>query len=393
MADERAWRKRTSGEDITARSYERAAVFGKKDKDGLTSDGVRDLLAQVVDPILEKSITDAKWVTDVEVEKKRIRVVLQLPTLAWQSRPLLHQEIHAKLGPVANGREVELEWGSDVKRARPQNPDNNLMPDVKNVILFASGKGGVGKSTVATNVAAALAQMGAKVGLLDADIYGPSVPTMMGTHERPAVDGQKLVPVDRHGIKLMSIGFIVDPKEAMTWRGPMLNGALLQLMRDVQWGELDYLVLDMPPGTGDVQLTIAQNVQVSGAILVSTPQDVALADVTRGKVMFDKVGINTLGVVENMAYFECGKCDTKHQIFGEGGATRLAKELKVPVLGEVPLEMPTRESGDSGIPAVIAHPEAASSKVFFSVAQRVATELAQQASKVSAKPSGLKIIQ
>lgn len=368
-------------------------MFGKKDKDGLTSDQVRERLAQVIDPVFEKSLTDAKMVKDVSVDKKRVRIEIELPTPAWQPKALLNQEIHAQVDPVAAGRDVDVVWSSQVKRARPQNADNNLMPEVKNVILFASGKGGVGKSTVATNVAAALAKLGARVGLLDADIYGPSVPTMMGTHERPAVDGQKLVPIMRHGIKLMSIGFIVDPKEAMTWRGPMLNGALLQLMRDVQWGELDYLVLDMPPGTGDVQLTIAQNVQVSGAVLVSTPQDVALADVTRGKVMFDKVGINTLGVVENMAYFLCGKCETKHHIFGDGGATRLAKELKVPVLGEVPLEMGTRVSGDAGTPEVLTNPNSASSMVFFEVAQKVATDLAKQAVKVTAKPSGLKIIQ
>lgn len=368
-------------------------MFGKKDKDGLTSDRIRELLGQIVDPVLEKNLIEAEMVKNVEVKKKAVRIEIELPTPAWEPQAALAEQIQAKLDPAMAGRKVEIVWSADVKRARPQNDDSNLMPGVKNVIVFASGKGGVGKSTVATNVAAALANLGAKVGLLDADIYGPSIPTMMGTHERPSVDGQLLVPVSRHGIDLMSIGFIVDPKEAMSWRGPMLNGALLQLMRDVKWGELDYLILDLPPGTGDVQLTIAQNVQVSGAVIVSTPQDVALADVTRGKAMFDKVGIDTLGVVENMAYFECGKCTTKHQIFGQGGAIKLAKELKVPVLGEVPLETGTREAGDAGKPVVLAHPEATSAKVFTQIAQRVATELARQASTVKTKPMGLKIIQ
>lgn len=368
-------------------------MFGKKDKDGLTPERVTELLGQITDPVLEKSLVDAKMVKDVRVEKDRVRIGLELPTPAWQPRPFLQQELEAKLGPVVGDRKVEVAWGSDVKSARPESQGNNLIPGARNIILFASGKGGVGKSTVAANVAAALANMGANVGLLDADIYGPSVPTMMGTHERPNVTGQKLVPVMRHGMKLMSIGFIVDPKEAMTWRGPMLNGALLQFMRDVEWGDLDYLILDLPPGTGDVQLTIAQNVKVSGSVLVSTPQDVALADVTRGKVMFDKVGVQTLGVVENMAYFECDGCGKRHNIFSSGGASRLAKELGVPVLAEVPLEIGTRESADAGKPEALSNPNSGAGKAFFEIATKVATELAVQASKAKAKPAGLKIIQ
>lgn len=368
-------------------------MFGKKDKNGLTPERVKELLGQVKDPELGKDLVEAGMVKDVRADGKKVRIQLELPTPAWEPRPLLQQEIEAKIGPEANGATVEVAWGSDVKRARPPGEGNNLVPGARNVILFASGKGGVGKSTVATNVAAALANLGANVGLLDADIYGPSIPTMLGTHERPNVSGQKLVPVAKHGLKLMSIGFIVDPKEAMSWRGPMLNGALLQFMRDVEWGDLDYLVLDMPPGTGDVQLTIAQNVQVAGAVIVSTPQDVALADVTRGKSMFDKVGIPTLGIVENMAHFSCDGCGKKHYIFGQGGAARLAKELRVPVLGEVPLEIATRESGDAGRPEVLNNPESGASKVFFDVARRVATDLAKTAAEVKAKPAGLKIIQ
>lgn len=368
-------------------------MFGKKDKDGLTPERVTELLGQITDPVLQKSIVDAKMVKEVRVDKARVRIQMELPTPAWQPRPLLQQEIRNKVGAAAGDREVDIAWGSDVKASRQTGGDNDMIPGARNIILFASGKGGVGKSTVAANVAAALANMGANVGLLDADIYGPSVPTMMGTHERPNVSGQKLVPVARHGLKLMSIGFIVDPKEAMTWRGPMLNGALLQFMRDVEWGDLDYLILDMPPGTGDVQLTIAQNVKVSGAVLVSTPQDVALADVTRGKIMFDKVGVPTLGVVENMAYFECDGCGKKHHIFAAGGASRLANELKVPLLAEVPLEVGTRESADAGRPEALSNPHSGAGKAFFEIAVKVATELAVRAGKVTSKPSGLKIIQ
>ena len=368
-------------------------MFGKQDKDGLTKERVTELLSQVVDPVLEKNLVDAKLVKDVLVEAKRVRIQLELPTPAWEPKALLAQEIQRVVGAEAGARAVELAWGSNVKPARPAGGENNLIPGARNIILFASGKGGVGKSTVATNVAAALANMGANVGLLDSDIYGPSIPTMMGTFERPQVSGQKLIPVPRHGLKLMSIGFIVDPKEAMSWRGPMLNGALIQFMRDVEWGDLDYLIIDLPPGTGDVQLTLAQNVKVAGAVLVSTPQDVALADVTRGKAMFDRVGINTLGVVENMAYFVCDGCSKRHHIFASGGASRIAKEMNVPVLGEVPLEVSTRESADAGKPEVLVNPNSAASKVFFSIARRVATDLAKQAAQVTARPSGLKIIQ
>jgi ATP-binding protein involved in chromosome partitioning len=240
--------------------------------------------------------------------------------------------------------------------------------------------------------------MGANVGLLDADIYGPSIPTMFGTNEAPRIDeeAQKLRPVHQHGLYLMSIGFVVKPEEAMTWRGPMLNGALIQFLRDVEWGDLDYLILDLPPGTGDVQLTLAQNVKVSGAALVSTPQDVALADVVRAKTMFDKVAIPVLGVIENMSAFECPSCHKVHHIFAHGGAADLAGRLELPVLGEVPIEIGVRESGDKGRPEVLVRPESAASKAFFQIARRIATDLAVQAVKAEAsgRISGrLKIVQ
>lgn len=368
-------------------------MFGKKDNDGLDSERVRTLLAKVVDPELEENLVDASMVKDVSVDRKRIRVGLELPSPAWGSKEFLDQEIRRVLSDAAPSRAIEIGWGSEVKSSRPAATGNNLIPGARNLILFASGKGGVGKSTVATNVAAALADLGANVGLLDADIYGPSIPTMLGTRERPQVNGQKLVPVPRHGMRLMSIGFIVDPREAMTWRGPMLNAALIQFMRDVEWGDLDYLVLDLPPGTGDVQLTIAQNVKVSGAVLVSTPQEVALADVIRGKAMFDKVDIPTLGVVENMAYFECDGCNKRHPIFSSGGAGKLAGELGVPLLAEIPLELGTRESADTGRPEVLVNPGSAASRKFFEVARTLATTLAKQAANATPRSAGLKIIQ
>ena len=368
-------------------------MFGKKD-DNLTVEAVTTLLEKVIDPELEKDLISAGMVKDVRVEADRVRIGLELPTPAWEPRALLDQEIRRVVGAKAGSKKIEIAFGSNVKVSRPSSAGQNLVPGARNIILFASGKGGVGKSTVATNVAAALANLGANVGLLDADIYGPSIPTMLGTFERPEISGQKLVPLARHGLKVMSIGFIVDPKEAMTWRGPMLNGALIQFLRDVEWGDLDYLILDLPPGTGDVQLTIAQNVKVSGAVLVSTPQDVALADVLRGKAMFDRVDIPTLGVVENMAYFECTACSVRHHIFSTGGAGRLANELKVPLLGEVPLEVSTRESSDVGRPEVLTNPDSGASRAFFGIARRVATMLAKQAASGGAKGhTSLRIIQ
>ncbi len=369
-------------------------MFGRKTP-AIEPDAVRAILDQIVDPEVDKGLVAAGYVDDVSVDGKKVRLGLTLPTPAWGSRPEISRLIPERIAATNAELEVDIAWKSEVRWSRPETAGGqNLVPGARNLILFASGKGGVGKSTVATNVAAALSQMGAKVGLLDADVYGPSIPTMLGTHERPEVSGQKLIPVTRYGMKLMSIGFIVAPTEAMVWRGPMLAGALTQFMRDVEWGDLDYLIMDLPPGTGDVQLTLAQNVKVSGAVLVSTPQDVALADVRRGKAMFDKTGIPTLGVIENMAYFECSNCHTTHYIFNQGGAGRLASELQVPLLGEVPLETSTREAADQGKPEVLAHPESRSSGAFNDIARTLATMLAKRAAEQpKAKPAGLKIIQ
>ncbi len=370
---------------------QKRVMFGKKGKGRLEEAQIRAALSG-----LEDSVDGTPLDQRLESLNSAHALQLQLvfPTTAWEGRTVAEDAIRKALAEAGETRDIRIDIRGDVQAARPQGSAQSLIPGAKNVILFASGKGGVGKSTVATNVATALARTGAKVGLLDADIYGPSIPTMLGVTERPEVVGQKLKPVHKHGLSLMSIGLIVDPNQAMSWRGPMLNGALTQFMRDVEWGELDYMILDMPPGTGDVQLTIAQNLKVAGSVLVSTPQDVALADVIRGKAMFDKVDVPVLGVVENMAWFVCGDCSAKHFIFSQGGANRLASEIGVPLLGEIPLEQSTRESGDSGVPEVLAHPDSAVAQAFDKLAHRLATELAVTAAKQSVKPGrGLKIIQ
>lgn len=268
---------------------------------------------------------------------------------------------------------------------------------IKHLILVASGKGGVGKSTVAVNLALALRDEGYKVGLLDADVYGPSIPTLLGPSAKPgSPDGKRILPVEKFGLKLMSMGYLVDADTAMIWRGPMLAGAVTQFVSDVAWGALDYLIFDLPPGTGDIQLTLSQKFKVDGAVLVTTPQQVAVADVVRAKAMFDRVRIPVLGLVENMSYFVCGACDARHEIFASGGGRRAAETLDVPFLGEIPLEPAVRAAGDSGRPLVDQDPDGASAKAFRTLAQSVREKVAlAEARRTASRPAarrGLPIV-
>jgi ATP-binding protein involved in chromosome partitioning len=264
-----------------------------------------------------------------------------------------------------------------VTAAREIGPDDPV-PGVKHVILVMSGKGGVGKSTVASNLALALSRMGHSVGLLDADIYGPSIPTMFGITGQPMSDGKQIQPLERFGIKLMSIGFLLeDPKAAVVWRGPMLHGALLQFLKDVNWGKLDFLLLDLPPGTGDVSLTLSQKVRSTGAVIVTTPQEVALQDVYKSVSMAQKVGIPLLGVVENESYFICDGCDKRHELFGSGGGQSVADYAKAPLLGQIPLHPSVRQWGDAGTPVVQAAPESETAQAFVAVAAKLVENLGQ----------------
>jgi ATP-binding protein involved in chromosome partitioning len=261
--------------------------------------------------------------------------------------------------------------------ARDIGPDDPV-PGVTHVILVMSGKGGVGKSTVASNLALALSRMGHAVGLLDADIYGPSIPTMFGINGQPQSDGKQIQPLERFGIKLMSIGFLLeDPKSAIVWRGPMLHGALLQFLKDVNWGKLDFLLLDLPPGTGDVALTLSQKVRSTGAVIVTTPQEVALQDVYKSVSMAQKVGIPLLGVVENESYFVCDGCEKRHELFGSGGGQSVADFAKAPLLGQIPLHPSVRQWGDAGTPVVQAAPESETAQAFVSVAAKLLENLQQ----------------
>src|SRR5262245_27335138 len=313
----------------------------------MSSVSERDILSalsKVIDPELNVDLVRAGMVKDLRLAGDELKVKIELTTPACPLKGKIESDAEAALKSVPGLKKFDIEWGAQVRAAPAGMSKEQLLPGVKNVVLVGAGKGGVGKSTVAVNLAAALSRCGAVVGLLDADFYGPSIPMMTGIRRKPvSKDGKTLEPLEAHGMRVMSIGFLVEPDQALVWRGPMLHGALLQLVRDVNWGELDYLVLDLPPGTGDVALTISQNVRAAGAVLVTTPQDVALADVVRAKQMFDKVHIPVLGIVENMSQFVCPHCAQTTPIFHHGGGRRAAEAFGVQFLGEVPLQLKIRE--------------------------------------------------
>ncbi|HEX8536942.1 MAG TPA: iron-sulfur cluster carrier protein ApbC [Cystobacter sp.] len=350
----------------------------------------RDILAamsKVMDPELHIDLVKAGMVKDIRVDGDKVKLKIELTTPACPMKGKIQADAEAALKQVAGLKTFDIEWGAQVRSAQGMGGQGQaILPQVKNVILVGAGKGGVGKSTVSVNLAAALAREGAKVGLLDADFYGPSVPLMTGITEKPvSPDGKSLLPLEKHGLKVMSIGFLVEADQALIWRGPMLHGALMQLVRDVRWGELDYLVLDLPPGTGDVALTLSQSVKASGAVLVTTPQDVALADVVRAKQMFDKVHIPVLGIVENMSQFVCPHCSKATAIFNRGGGRKAAEMFNIPFLGEIPLELKIRESGDAGVPVVLSAPESAEAQAFMAMARNIAGRVSTENMRVAVK--------
>lgn len=351
---------------------------------------VKSALSQVIHPTYNKDLISLDLIQDLVTQEKYIAFTLELPEKDDQLANRLKEEcqkaVHRFIDPEAVldvtvginiSKQRELE-GSDGQQKQQQPEQPSILPGVKNVIAVASGKGGVGKSTMAANLAVAIAQTGAKVGLLDTDIYGPSVPTMFGVKERPNITTQKkLVPIEKHGVHLVSMGFLVDTDQAMIWRGPMVTSAVKQFMQEVEWGELDYLILDLPPGTGDIQLTIVQTVPLAGAVVVSTPQTVALDDARKGVAMFGKVNVPVLGIIENMSYFVPEDMpEKKYYIFGKHGARNLAKKLDVPFLGEVPLRENVRKTSDAGTPIVAQDPSSASGICLKEIANRVQQSLA-----------------
>ncbi|HEX6241213.1 MAG TPA: Mrp/NBP35 family ATP-binding protein [Polyangiales bacterium] len=342
----------------------------------LNRDAVLEALAQVEDPAFHKPMLELGTLLDVVVEAASVRASVRLSAPSDELQMTIRERIHAALKPLGVDQ-VILEWDLQVPTRDVGQEDP--IPQVRNVLLVMSGKGGVGKSTTAVNLALSLKRSGARVGLLDADIYGPSIPTMLGIQGFPSSeDGKTIEPLERFGVKLMSIGFLMeDTKAAIVWRGPMLHGALQQFLQDVRWGELDYLVVDLPPGTGDVALSLAQKMKVTGAIIVTTPQEVALQDVYKGVSMCEKLNISVLGVVENMSFF-IDSAGVKHHLFGEGGGKRVAEFAKAPLLGEIPLEPKVREWGDNGTPVVQALPQSESAQAFARIADRVTEIIARR---------------
>jgi ATP-binding protein involved in chromosome partitioning len=348
----------------------------------ITKEQVLKALSYVDDPDLGKDLVTLNMVSNIAVDGKKVSFTITLTTPACPLKEAIRQACENAIHHLVDkDAEVLITMGSDVTSRRKDG--GKILPGVKNIIAVASGKGGVGKSTVAVNLALGLAKNGASVGLIDADIYGPSIPMMLNIkNERPQVkdvDGKHLmIPIEKYGIKALSIGLLVDEKQAVVWRGPMVSSALRQFVTDADWGELDYLVIDLPPGTGDIHLTLVQTVPVTGAVIVTTPQDVSLADAKKAMGMFSIHPINVpiIGVVENMSYFTPAELpENKYYIFGKGGGKKLADEYDVPLLGEIPIVQSIREGGDSGKPAVLSN-DAVTSKAFYDLAQSVARNIA-----------------
>lgn len=332
-------------------------------------EAVRGALRSVIDPDLHQDLVTLNMIRDLAVSDGVASFRLVLTTGACPVKQELEDQCRAAATSVDGVHTAAITQDVEVPNARAK---EDVLPEVKHVVAVASGKGGVGKSTVTVNLACALARTGARVGLLDADIYGPSIPTMMGIRQEPYVADKKIIPVEQHGVRMISMGFLVEPDAAMIWRGPMLAGALRQFVQDVAWGTLDYLLIDMPPGTGDVQMSISQNITLTGAVVVTTPQVVALDDARRGVTMFQKTDTPVFGLVENMATYVCPKCGHEEAIFGSDGGKTYAAEHDVAYLGAIPLEPAIRQAGDDGTPVVLAHPESASAAAFTSLAESVA---------------------
>ena len=346
---------------------------------------VQTALKEVVDPNTGKDLVASRAAKNIKIAGADVSLDVELGYPAKSQIDALRQAVIAKIKGIAGVGNVSANVYSKIVSHSVQR-GVKLIPGVKNIIAVASGKGGVGKSTTAVNLALALVAEGARVGLLDADIYGPSQPQMLGISGRPeSADGKSLEPMEAFGLQAMSIGFLIDVETPMVWRGPMVTQALQQLLGDTRWKEVDYLVIDLPPGTGDIQLTLAQQVPVTGAVIVTTPQDIALLDARKGLKMFEKVGIPILGIVENMSTHICSKCGHEEHIFGAGGGDRMAKDYGVEMLGALPLDIQIREQGDAGRPTVATDPDGRVAEIYRAIARRVAIKIADQAKDMTSK--------
>ena len=341
----------------------------------VTEAAVLEALRAVTDPDLHRDIVSLDFVKDLVVDGGRVSFTIELTTPACPVKDEMQTQARSVVSALAGVTDVDVAMTASVRSAVAPQAGRAPIPGIKNIIAVGAGKGGVGKTTVAVNLAVALANYGGRVGIIDGDVYGPNIPIMLGIDTQLESDGKRIVPAERYGIQVVSMGFLTTSDAPIIWRGPMLHGVVRQFFQDVRWEEFDYLVIDMPPGTGDVALSLSQTVPVSGAIVVTTPQAVSLADSRRAVAMYKKLEIPTLGIVENMSHFACPACGHESDIFGKGGGERVAAELDVPFLGQIPLYEPIRAGSDTGTPLVIAEPDSPVSKAFLHVAERAASQV------------------
>jgi ATP-binding protein involved in chromosome partitioning len=341
----------------------------------LTPQTVLDALKVVRDPDLHRDIVSLGFVKDVVISGPRVAFKIQLTTPACPVKDQMREQARAAVAALPGVAEVDIEMTASVRTAVDPAAGRAPVPGVRNVIAVGAGKGGVGKTTVAVNLALALARCGSRVGILDGDIYGPNVPIMLGVQAQLGSEGDKIVPAEKFGVQVVSMGFLTDDDSAVIWRGPMLHGVIQQFFRDVRWNDLDYLIVDLPPGTGDVALSLSQTVPVAGAVVVTTPQAVSVADSRRAVRMYEKLNIPTLGIIENMSYFVCSGCGRESDIFGKGGGERFAEQAAVPFLGRIPIYEPIRVGGDTGTPIVVAEPESPAARAFVAAAEQAAAQV------------------
>jgi ATP-binding protein involved in chromosome partitioning len=336
---------------------------------------VLEALKAVRDPDLNRDIVSLGFVKDLSIDGGRVAFTIELTTPACPVKDQMRDQARAAVMQLPGVSAVDVRMSASVRAAVDPGAGRAAVPGVKNIIAVGAGKGGVGKTTVAVNLAIALAECGSSVGIIDGDIYGPNVPMMLGLKAELTTDGQKIIPAEKFGLQVISMAFLTGDDAPIIWRGPMLHGALQQFFREVRWGPLDYLVIDLPPGTGDVALSLSQTVSVAGAIVVTTPQQVSLADSRRAVAMYKKLNIPPLGIVENMSHFVCPECAHEADIFGHGGGEQMAADLGVPFLGRVPLYQPIREGGDKGVPLLIGDPESPAARAIRGVAERAAAQV------------------
>jgi ATP-binding protein involved in chromosome partitioning len=341
----------------------------------LDQQSVLDALKLVTDPDLHRDIVSLGFIKDLKIDAGRVSFTIELTTPACPVKDQMRDQARAAVLRVPGVSAVDVQMSARVREAVGADGARQSVEGVKNVIAVGAGKGGVGKTTVAVNLALALTKAGGKVGIIDGDIYGPNVPIMLGIRTELTTDGKKIIPAEKYGLQVISMGFLTGDEAPIIWRGPMLHGALQQFFREVRWIGLDYLVVDLPPGTGDVALSLSQTVPVAGAIVVTTPQQVSLADSRRAIAMYKKLNIPPLGIIENMSYFVCPNCAHEADIFGHGGGERMAEELGVPFIGRIPIYQPIREGSDRGVPLIVSEPESPAARAFVAAAERTAAQV------------------